>query len=255
MPVPFYLVKNPLRGSSRFIARTMTTGNIDRDELVKRMVMANTSLTGPDIMGMLSLLEEILLYELSQGKSIDLGNILSLRPSVRGSFKSTDLRKDPTALEMGVNLRVLKSFEKKFQNKAKAEKQEQQLRHPYVQDLNMEVLETRGRGKSIETSIYALHRYRPVQLLGSFLKEQAYDWKALELGQLSKPDRKMLVTREDLEVLHHSGGKIIFSLAPSFQSPSWLKAGVDIALYLVYEHRKSHCKVNSNGLAMRWQEG
>ncbi|MBN2735767.1 MAG: hypothetical protein JXR70_02220 [Spirochaetales bacterium] len=254
MSIDFYLYKNPLVSSTKYIPRTLIREAVDQDKLVDLMVGANTSLTGPDIKGMMVLLEQVLLRQLKEGNSVELGNILRLAPVVRGNFKETDLRKEPGQAKLDVNCRINKGFLKELRYRIKLEKKDHEILMPTISGITLRSSQDMPAMPREKNPIWQLHRYRSLYVRGKGLKVKGNKLTGLTLTVKLEEVTEYFVPLNLLDILVHTPTKFIFSFGPEFKPPWWLKKGMEMGFKLNFRHyAETHDRVSYPVLVV-WDE-
>jgi hypothetical protein len=111
--LPYHLVPSSvLNKKTPYYARTLAVRTVGREELIKVMAEANTTLTRQDILGCLDLLEEKAADILRQGFSLDTG-IFTARVNLRGAFTGSDDFFDPQRHTLHLRLGASPSFKKR----------------------------------------------------------------------------------------------------------------------------------------------
>ena len=111
--ISYHLVPSSvLDDKTPYYARTQTVRTVGRDELIRIMAEANTTLTRQDILGCLDLLEEKAADLLRQGFSLDTG-LFTARVNLRGAFAGFDDAFDPRRHSLHLRLGAAAGFKKR----------------------------------------------------------------------------------------------------------------------------------------------
>ena len=121
MPINYKLIprKNPIQKdeAKMYYASAVTTGKDTTNELALE-IANNTTLGRPDIIGVLTALEEIIINRLRMGRKIDLLNICILSPKVtsKGVDSPDAFNVNQHIKQIGINIRPKQSLVNAIQN-------------------------------------------------------------------------------------------------------------------------------------------
>lgn len=86
MSIRYQIVKARLLNEPKFIGRISVTDTYDQERLVSRMLDLGSSLTKPDILGVLKLLETAVEKICTEGSRVVLDGFMSFTPTMGGTF-------------------------------------------------------------------------------------------------------------------------------------------------------------------------
>ncbi len=244
MAIDFFLVKNPLAGKKGLIAQTVHGPTMTLAGMVERMAAANAGLSGPEIKGVLSLLEETVMTALLEGRSVEIGEMLKLTPVVTGVFAGDDLRKAENKPEVRITCRVLPEYLRRFQNRARPEKRRAADVKPLIVSL------AGGEG---EAGI--LHAYYPNSLEGERLKPRHGELVGLQLVRKERPSDWVSVGKGELSVQRHTAYRFAFHFSSRFVPPGWLTPGAELLVSLEFRRGKAGRPSLTNSLPAVWRAG
>ncbi|MBN2353883.1 MAG: hypothetical protein JXD23_15015 [Spirochaetales bacterium] len=243
MAIDFFLVPNTLTSKKGYIAQTVHRPTIGLELLIERMTQLNSGVSGPEIRGVISLLEDAVMSALLDGRSVELGGMVKLTPMVSGVLEGTDLRREGNKPAVKIACRVLGEYERRFRVRARLEKLRATDRSPSLVSLE----DTKGE-------VSGLHAAYPNTLTGRHLKLPGITLSGIILvprpGGRGKP---VTVPLADLGVHRYSASRLMFHFSSRFAAPEWLSPDREISLFLEYRRERDGRSVESNRLETVWR--
>jgi hypothetical protein len=242
MAIDFFLVPNTLTEKKGFIAQTVHSPTLGFDALIEDMSRANAGVSGPEIRGVISLLEERVMSALLDGRSVEVGGMLKLTPMVSGVLPGEDLRVAGNNPRVRIVCRVQKEFERRFSTRARLEKRRATDRSPTIDSLR----EMNGERSGLHASF-------PNEIKGFHLKLPGLVLASVSLAPRPTGRERAVVPAADLGVHRYSAGRLLFNFSSRFTPPDWLASGREIYFRLEYRREKDGRTVQSNQLETVWR--
>lgn len=238
--IEYYLQKSP--DGKSYHARTLRHMRCGKGHLIEKMLRAEPELNEELIEKVFRAagvgVEEILL----EGNSLVIPGYATIRPVIKGSFKSEKEVYNPDKHPIVPSFSFSRKYLDTFKGKVRAKRVAQSF-------FNVDLFKvTNSRGEEDVLS----HRLA-AKIKGANLKERGMEFAGVELMSCLDMKIKMRVEFPELDLILHTGKEICINLGPYFQPPAWLQKEKRVNLGLLYKRKGSSYAQATSYITLTWQ--
>lgn len=241
--INYYLTKLHFEEDSPYYATVSRKGKVSIKDMADSLATRNTTLAKSDILAVLSLLEDITMEHLLDGKTVTIDNFLSINTRVKGGFESEEDVYSPARHNLGFNVKIDNNFLKQFTNRANLIKQPNERDESKIQKIfyGMEKLNR-------------LHRRNPATIKGERLLFN--DHRINELTLINNADRtqRVTVSKDMIFIDSYTTGFFKFNFNNAFTTPEWLVDGLAISIVLTITNEEDGNFIYTNSFETEWSD-